>query len=217
VRYNIGVIGKLGSGKTSAANFLIDNYGYTRLSLADPIKEIMKEYLDIKDKRDPRYRKTAQMIGTDWFRSVDPLVWVKYLLKRAFRAKDRKIICDDVRFENEANSLLNNNWLLLYLDCPLEVRKQRCINRDGVFDDATVNHPSETGVDDIIKRFGANLNLITIDASSSMFEMFDFIEFELEKREIYKLPRIIRWFKKGDWINWLTKVGPTGPTITRQG
>jgi dephospho-CoA kinase len=207
MNYNIGVIGKLGSGKTTAANFIIDNYGYIRLSLATPIKEIMKEYLDIKDKTDPRYRKVAQTIGTDWFRSIDDKVWVKHLMKRAGRLKNKSVVCDDVRFLNEAETLLGNRWVLIYLDCPLEIRKARCIDRDGTFDDATVNHPSETGVDDIMKQFGNDPFLITVDASGTVENTNNGLRAALAKLGIRPLPDWFIKLKKGDLKNWLSKTG----------
>lgn len=207
---NIGIIGKLGSGKTSAANYIVDNYGYVRLSLADPIRHIMLEYLDIKDKTDPRYRRVAQMIGTAWFRSVDDKVWVKYLVKRAMRLKNKNIVCDDCRFVNEVETLLNNNWIFLYLDCPLEIRKARCISRDGTFDDSTVNHPSETGVDDIMKIFGDSPNIITIDARASMDEVHSNIKSALAERGIYPRPEWLVKLKKGEWKDWLSRIGKKG-------
>lgn len=160
---NVGFIGKLGSGKTFAANHLVEEYGFKKISLATPIKEIMKEYFNIIDKTDPRYRKLAQKLGTEWFRSEDNDVWVNYMIKKA-KQSDSYLVCDDIRFVNEATKLLNNNWTLFYLDCPTQIRIDRCRKRDGVFDYGTLNHPSETGVDDILKKF----TVITIDASDTI-------------------------------------------------
>jgi dephospho-CoA kinase len=173
---NVGFIGKLGSGKTFAANHLIGKYGFNRISLADPIKKIMAEYFNVIDKTDLRYRKLAQKLGTEWFRSEDHDVWVKYMIKTINHMNDLQrsqnndqdinYVCDDIRFTNEAKKLLDNNWILFYLDCPEEIRIERCKKRDGVFDPATLNHSSETGVDDILKEFGDQI--FKIDGSGSV-------------------------------------------------
>jgi dephospho-CoA kinase len=164
LRLNIGLIGKLGSGKTFAANYLVDRYEFAKYSLADPIKTIMKEYLGIESKEDPLYRMAAQKIGTDCFRAIDDLVWVKYLQKRVERSM-LGVVVDDVRFVNEVEAMLNWGWVLICLECPDQVRVERCIKRDGVFDPSRMTHPSETGVDDILRLFGDKI--ITIDASKS--------------------------------------------------
>jgi len=41
---NVIFVGKMASGKTHAARFLMEKYGYTHLSLADPIKAIEKHF-----------------------------------------------------------------------------------------------------------------------------------------------------------------------------
>jgi cytidylate kinase len=213
---NLGIIGKLGSGKTSAANYLINEYGFKRYSLADPIKEIASELLDVKDKTDPRARKILQMIGTEWFRSIDDLVWVKYMKKRIDRDANKRVVCDDVRFMNEAESTLGWGWRLIYLDSPLEIRKQRCINRDGVFNDALLNHPSETGVDDILDKFCNYHNgvssiaiagvtywdsgIISIDSSGSMDEMNTELDKVMERLEISKKGLLRRWWEAGTYM-----------------
>jgi dephospho-CoA kinase len=211
---NIGIIGKFGSGKTTASNYIIEEYGYKRFSLAEPIKWIMKEFLYIENKTDPRYRKTVQTIGTDWFRSIDDLVWVKYLMKRVNRSKCRAVV-DDVRFVNEADTLLEDGWLLIYLDCPDDVRRRRCIERDGTFDENTLKHPSETGVDEIIEKFGSDFNLVRIDASGTMEDTAGEIDLVLAKFNIHKKSWLYKTWKKGELWKWLSQIGPKGSNTTK--
>ena len=165
---NVGIIGKMGSGKTTAANFLVEKYGFVKMGLADPIRLIVRDYFGIESKADPRYRRLMQKVGTDWFRSADPDVWVKYLLRSAEK-ENKPIVVDDVRFPNEALALSCQGWKLVYLDCPYKLRETRCRERDKQFDHSTVNHPSETGVDDILRLVGNGLpcggSWIVADAS----------------------------------------------------
>lgn len=162
---NIGLIGKLGSGKTFAANYLVQKYGFHKVSLATPIKEIMAKYFKVYDKSDSRYRRLAQKIGTDWFRSEYPDVWIDYMIEETSKYNEL-FTCDDVRFLNEAERLISSGWLLLYMDCPDQTRIERCTLRDNTFDPLTMNHPSETGVDEILNKFKDKI--IYIDSSGTM-------------------------------------------------
>jgi dephospho-CoA kinase len=168
---NIGIIGGLGSGKSTVAQYLIDNYGYIKMSLADPMREIAREYFGYIGKENPRYRPFMQKLGTDWFRSEDPLVWVKHLKRRvvSFECAPYNIVVDDCRFVNEAEALLDWGWTLLYLDCPVEIRRQRCLVRDGNFDDKALDHPSEKEIEQIKRELSSRL--IIIDGSIPIHEV----------------------------------------------
>lgn len=181
---NVGFIGKLGSGKTFAAQYLIDVYGFQRISLATPIKEIMAKYLNIKDKTHPDYRRMAQKIGTDWFRSEYPDIWIDYMIKTVQENPNINYVCDDVRFVNEVTKLIKNDWILIYLNCKDAIRIERCKKRDGVFDSNTLNHPSETGVDDILNVF--ENDIITVDSNGTidntnkqLDDIMDFFEYKI--------------------------------------
>jgi hypothetical protein len=45
----IGISGQAGSGKDTAAQYLIDNHGFVRIGLADKIKRICKDVFDFSD------------------------------------------------------------------------------------------------------------------------------------------------------------------------
>lgn len=168
---NVAFTGKFGIGKTTAANFLVEKHGFVKMSLADPMRQIVRDIFGIESKKDPRYRQLMQRLGTDWFRAEDPDVWIRYLLKRV-QDEYRPIVVDDVRFPNEALALAQNGWKIIYLKCQDDVRIQRCRARDGHFDETTLNHPSEAGIDEIIKCFESgdipNNAWIEIDASQDL-------------------------------------------------
>lgn len=168
---NIALTGKYGSGKTTVANYLVEKHSFVKMSLADPMRQIVREIFGIESKTDPRYRKIMQKLGTNWFRSEDPDVWIKYLLKRT-KAEYRPIVVDDVRFPNEALTLAQNEWKIVYFNCPDEIRIERCKARDGNFDNTTLSHPSETGVEQVVRAYRQGLipksAWIEIDASQGM-------------------------------------------------
>lgn len=160
---NIGLVGGLGSGKTTIANYLVGKHGYKKYSLADPMRELIQKYFKVNDKHDPRYRALMQKLGTDWFRKEDPLVWVNYLRDRLEQDNESSIVVDDVRFMNETIALLSWGWQLIYIDCPIDIRRARCIQRDGCFDEKSLEHQSEIEVEQIFRELSSRL--IVIDGS----------------------------------------------------
>lgn len=76
-RFNIAFAGRAGSGKDTAANYLIERYGYRKISFAEPVKRICKGIFDWPDD-DPRWREAYQRFGTDFGRLLDPEVWIKH-------------------------------------------------------------------------------------------------------------------------------------------
>lgn len=141
---NIGIVGKMGAGKTTVAKYLEDKYGYQRTSLAEPMRQIVKEFFGVEDKSDPRYRRLMQKLGTDWFRSEDKNVWIRHLLKRCVGSG---CVVDDVRFLNEAKVLQGEGWVLLYIDINDEVRLERMRVRGDDFDADMLKHESEAEVE----------------------------------------------------------------------
>lgn len=134
---NIGFIGPMGSGKTTAANYLVNSYGFSKRSFADPMRQYCEAILGIT-KQNPQYRKAMQELGA-WGRRYDKDCWVKYLVNNM----DDGIVIDDIRYINEAKTLLDHGFKLIYLYASQEKRIQRCQKRDGCFDFNSLYHESE--------------------------------------------------------------------------
>ena len=190
---NIGVIGRYCSGKDTIAEYLVRKYNYKRIALADPIRQIMKDFFGIENKSDPRNRKYAQIIGTN-FRSLDKEVWINYLLKKV-KQVDKPVVVSDVRFVNEAEKFLECNdlgetkWELIYLNCPDEVRIERAKARDGYFNPETLNHVSEMEVEKIYELYKDRLYVI--DSSKSIEENYRDVDLFTENKLTqiqYQLP-----------------------------
>ena len=171
----IAFTGLAGSGKTAAANYLVNNFGFTKISFADPIKKMamaygldynsvydpIKKELPIDNKKDidkkiankmlkniclqneKKYidsllewwndnksyintnREFMQRLGTEWGRNYHKKIWIEFFddmagnLKLKLSKKNKegffvlrdKIVCDDLRFDDEAkyiDSLFNS-------------------------------------------------------------------------------------------------------------
>lgn len=148
----IGITGKKGSGKDTIADILSKEFGFHKLSLADPIKQALnivfgwnqrdweperKELVDERWGISPR--QAAQHLGTEWgqFGLIDSFpkfsevtgrsLWVRSCLDKVKRFSSVSIA--DVRFLHEAVAIREEGGLI--------IRVYR-------HNDHTDTHPSET-------------------------------------------------------------------------
>lgn len=147
----IAFVGKMGNGKTTAAQYLVDNYGFKRYSFAQKLKDICVDMgwmpAGTKD------RQLLQEFGTDVMRAWRPNVWVDYLIYRITSDNMECATVDDCRFLNEAEALRKIGFTIV-----------RMINDSGSIDAAglsatTAQHSSELESDKIVAD-------ITIKANS---------------------------------------------------
>lgn len=126
----IGLTGRAGSGKDTAAAYLAARYGFHRAAFADALRETVAAFLraggitDMGWMHDPARKNTPipgigysarhlmQTLGTEWARNcLDPWTWVRILEQRlgmtvdAERPVAPRIVVTDVRFPNEARWL----------------------------------------------------------------------------------------------------------------
>lgn len=120
----IGLAGRAGSGKDSAAAYLVQQYGFVQAAFADPIRSMVLLCLEeagvdhayltersLKDQVIPGLGVSArglmQSIGTEVGRALEADLWVRHLALRlglhpaAFAPVHDRIVISDVRFPNE--------------------------------------------------------------------------------------------------------------------
>ena len=114
----IGVNGLIESGKSTVSDYLVANYGYTKMSFATALKESAMKLFDLtpdqvfttsgKASIDEFWkitpREILQKYGTESMRDVfGQDFWVRVLDKKIrAMSPDSKIVIDDVRFLTEA-------------------------------------------------------------------------------------------------------------------
>lgn len=129
----IGLIGKKRVGKDTFAATLTERHGYTRVALADPLRDAAREldpimgtfplldegltrvrewrYSDVIDSigyekaKDyaPEIRRTLQKLGQA-IRTIDPEFWLRAAMAKV-DAIDGPVVITDVRFPNEADAI----------------------------------------------------------------------------------------------------------------
>lgn len=110
----IGLNGKAGAGKDTAANHLVSQYGFVKIGFADPLRQVCKTVFGLTDAemsdralketildRYPRLtpRKIMQVVGTEAFRNNFDGVWIEAFLQQA--RKHQRVVASDCRFPDE--------------------------------------------------------------------------------------------------------------------
>lgn len=113
----IGICGKAGAGKDTIGDYLVEKFAFKKISLADPIKRLVKDVFALDDhtvydriareqplERWPEWtvRKLLQFIGTELFRmQIDDSIWVKSLWYKIQDDRENNYVVSDIRFANE--------------------------------------------------------------------------------------------------------------------
>jgi hypothetical protein len=142
----VGIAGKAGSGKSTAAQVLIDA-GWTRVKMAGPFKDMLRAMglterhiegdlkevpCDLLQGQTPRHAMIT--LGTEWGRDIiGPNLWIDLASRRIKDALDAgcSVVVDDIRFDNEADVIRNLGGCTVRID-----------RASGV----AVDHKSEAGV-----------------------------------------------------------------------
>lgn len=150
----IGLSGYAQSGKDTVANYLVKNYGYTKISFADPIRKALytlNPKVDIADMRgvrlsaavdglgwenvkvdSPDTRELLQRMGTEVGRDMfGKDFWVNQAMLKA--REHEKVVFADVRFPNEVEAILGASGAVWRVSKP----QVEAVNR----------HVSETALD----------------------------------------------------------------------
>ena len=158
----IGLLGRKRVGKDTVADYLINNYNFTKHAFAHPIKEILKIMFDFtesqlnndKEKIDDRWgispRIAMQQFGTDFVRDNickyipniknnlnDETLWIKLFRIWYEKNKEKDIIISDVRFLDEIEVIKSLGGKIIK------------INRDTNQID---NHKSECNIENYDKK-----------------------------------------------------------------
>jgi hypothetical protein len=143
-RMNIGIIGRANVGKDTAGEWFVEQRGYRRVAFADPLKgaalrldPIVGTDTDVlvgegdrladvvgywgweRAKEVPEVRRILQELGAS-IRAIDEDFWLRAAMKRVVEANDAgvPVVITDVRYRNEAASLVRSGFHLLHIDRP---------------------------------------------------------------------------------------------------
>ena len=111
----IGISGKMGSGKSTLAHNItkaLRSMDSEIVSLATPIKDLQRTIYKRLDLELPDVKDRPLLIALgEWGRGKYSSFWLDQAVKSMQRSKSEIVICDDVRFENEAKWFQDNGIL----------------------------------------------------------------------------------------------------------
>lgn len=138
----------MGVGKTTAVKAFGELQKVHCVKFAQPLYD-MQEYIYgrissvVKRQSDfMKDRKLLQWLGTDWGRdTISPTIWVDIWKAEvnSYLAQGATVVCDDVRFDNEAQTVLDMGGTVLKIVS--EDTENRIDTKSGL-----VQHKSELGV-----------------------------------------------------------------------
>lgn len=136
----IGITGLAGSGKSEVARVLMDEFGFTRVKFADPLKNMARSLIrdvghttedveryvegDLKESEIDGLGITArwlmQSLGTEWGRStIRDSFWTDLFRERVDAlGEGARVLCDDARFPNEFGLIRRMRGTLIRVERP---------------------------------------------------------------------------------------------------
>lgn len=187
----IGFCGKAKSGKDTCGDYLKEKYGFVGTSFAAPLKEVVKTYFFLTDDdvytqegkeriiegfKDPEnqepltVRRALQVVGTDWFRSVDENYWVEAFQKHSEERRANKLCVTDLRFKNEFYKIKEMGGYVIKV---LRTDQENSSSLQG----PAASHVSETEWQEIKEEeFDAVLSADKGDVDGLLSKLDEFIE-----------------------------------------
>jgi len=171
---NIILFGQMGSGKSTVAKYLCDNYGYSKLSLGEKIHSECELY-GMHD------REHLQTYGQMMRQVFHENIWCDYLISRS-RGIDR-IVIDDARQENEFDYFIKKGYLPIAVIADEELRLERLQKRvDYVIDPKTFNHETEIQARKIINKCNIKLfNSYPLFTSGGLYDQIKYMMEEINE------------------------------------
>lgn len=115
----IALSGPAHSGKSTAALYLCDHFGFQRVSFSTPLKRMVARNRGVTlaylEQNKQNFREELQTLGHG-MRQSNPDYWVEMLdreLSATYYRNDTPLVLDDLRYTNEAKYLKNNKWYLV--------------------------------------------------------------------------------------------------------
>lgn len=174
----VAIAGHPGAGKDTLGDMLVEQHGYVRVAIADPIKDIVGElfdfnidqlYGDARNVNDARLNKTPREVFRKFgeaCRELDPQIWIRQWLKVIDHhlANGRRVVCTDIRMYAEleavrgrgAHTVLLSRTQALTRAPRVEVEECEILESPGLFD---VHIKNDGSLDELLRAFYATAQM----------------------------------------------------------
>ena len=114
----IAIAGKMGSGKSYLADIIVEKFHYQKAAFAGRVKELASELFGMENKdRDLLINFATKM------REIDASVWIRSMLRFSDHFTD--VVVDDLRLQNEYETLKSQDWIIVKMEVSEDVREER--------------------------------------------------------------------------------------------
>lgn len=143
---HIALCGRMGAGKTTAANYLVERFGYQRIGFADAVRDVAARVYGEAARQD---RQKLIDIGMG-MREIDPDIWVKAHQTQFEIVQSMghtPVVVDDLRFPNEWWALKEGDFVIARVAAERLYRVNRLKASGKWQNEEQLENPSETALD----------------------------------------------------------------------
>ena len=117
----IAITGKMCSGKSSLAKTIQESdTRYKIYSYGKKVKEIASDLFQM----DPLIKDRSLLVNiATKMREIDSDIWSKYVMNQT--KGEEFCIIDDLRFQNELDGLIQDDWIIIQLIIPEDIQNKR--------------------------------------------------------------------------------------------
>jgi len=142
--FRVFLYGRRGSGKSTAARFLVECAGARVYKISEPLYRVARDVFGMRGKD----RRLLQALG-DKFREIDPDCLLRCLSLALYRDGPGAAVVEDVRLPREAEWLRRMGFVGVLVRAPEPVRLARLAERGEDVVTGEEAHATEVGVDAI--------------------------------------------------------------------
>lgn len=131
----LGVIGRIGAGKDTVAEYVAKKYGYDIVSFRDAVREVTE-----KEGLKPN-RENMQKTGKKYREKYGSEYFTKLVMDKVMHSKNDKIIVKEMRTEGDVKLIKENfgkNMKIIQITAPKQIRFERIKARGRLGDPKTM-------------------------------------------------------------------------------
>jgi len=119
----LGLIGRIGSGKTVVADYLVEKYGAEYLRFSDVLRDILARVHKLDT------RENLQNMGLALRKSFGEGILAETLREDILKSSSKLVVVDGVRYEDEYDMIKEVGGRLVYVTAPDKTRYKRTVKR----------------------------------------------------------------------------------------
>lgn len=119
----VGLLGTIGSGKTTVSDYLVKKYRFYRIMMGDIVRGVARKLrLDVT-------RENLTELGAGHIRPYTKKYWIDEAVRIAKKSKKSRVLIDGIRKPIDALIAKRNGAVFILIDAKPEIRYNRIVRR----------------------------------------------------------------------------------------